>query len=150
LNAGQATPELFDDLAVAHHKVGENKRAIELMEEKERRWPGLYTTASNLGTFLILMGEFDRGLPHIDAALKIDPNAHFGREKYQSWLVEYAQSRRHADGTLPWPLDPVIDQDGSRKGFWSFLGRKKKSVYLSEADTHEAINAVLGMMRFAN
>ena len=37
--AGEKTPEMFDDLAVAHSKLGDDKRAIEIMAEKEALHP---------------------------------------------------------------------------------------------------------------
>ena len=60
---------------------------------KEKIKPGMYETNANLGTFHILAGDFELGLPLIDKALSIKPNAHFGRERYQKWLVEYAMTR---------------------------------------------------------
>lgn len=85
---------LYDDLAVAYQKTGQTDKAIETMLAKEKKFPGLYETYSNLGTFYILKGEFAKGLPYIDQALTINPDAHFGREKYQKWLVEYAMTKK--------------------------------------------------------
>src|SRR5262245_42838018 len=86
-----------DDLAVAYHKTGQHDKAVETILAKEKIKPGLYETYSNLGTFYILNGEFKKGLPYIDRALEINPDAHFGRERYQKWLVEYALTRK-SDG----------------------------------------------------
>jgi tetratricopeptide (TPR) repeat protein len=73
----------LDDLAVAYEKVGDHDKAIETILKKEEIQPGIYETYSNLGTFYILTGEFEKGLPFIDKALAINPDAHFGSEKYQ-------------------------------------------------------------------
>lgn len=51
--------------------------------------PGRYETAANLGTFYLHAGIFKKVLAYIEKALKINPDAHFGREKYQKLLVEY-------------------------------------------------------------
>jgi len=70
-----------DDLAVAYSKVGRTNEAIATIEAKEKIKPGLYETYANLGTFYILAGDLEKGLPYIDQALAINPDAHFGREK---------------------------------------------------------------------
>ncbi len=80
----------YDDLAVALDKLGRPAEAIALMVEKETRKPGLYETAANRGTFHIHAGQFEEGLVHLRRALEINPDAHFGRERYQVWLVEYS------------------------------------------------------------
>ena len=144
LKIESANLALYDDLAVAHQKTGNTARAIEVMQAKEKIQPGLYETYSNLGTFHILNGDFEKGLPFIDKALAINPNAHFGREKYQKWLVEYAMT------TKGFPMQAPREE--SCPNFRGFLNRKwahRKSP-LDTGDLPEAINAVLGMMRFAN
>lgn len=94
----------YDDIAVAYCKIGEQQKAIQLMEEKELVQPGLYETYANLGTFYIFLGELKEALHYIDKALKINPNAHFGREKYQKYLIEYLLSKMK-DGKIKFPLD---------------------------------------------
>lgn len=138
----------FDDLAVAYEKVGNHEQAIETMLRKEQIEPGLYETYSNLGTFYILAGEFEKGLPYIDKALAINPDAHFGREKYQKWLVEYAMDRMK-DGRLNFPMREVTKEPKMERehliGFHAFLFFDH-----DEVEQQKAIKGVLGMMRFAN
>lgn len=140
-----------DDLAVAYSKVGRTKDAIAMMEAKEKLKPGLYETYSNLGTFYILAGEFEKGLPYIDKALAINPDAHFGREKYQKWVVEYALTRKANDGSLKFPL---YDWDQPKSvTFLQFINKKieaKTGRPGNADDAKAAITGVLGMMRFAN
>jgi tetratricopeptide (TPR) repeat protein len=62
------------------------------MEEKEKRFPGLYTTLANLGTFYAHKGEIDKGLEIIKKAVALNPKAHFGREKYQIKALEYSKA----------------------------------------------------------
>jgi len=122
--------ELLDDLAVAYDKLGKQDLAIELMERKEKNEPGLYETAANHGTFLAHAGKLEESLPFLKRAIEINPDAHFGREKYQIYLIEYA-------------LEKPVDQS-----FWQFLGTR------NEAETEEqrqaAIKGVLGILRFGN
>src|SRR5205085_2628266 len=140
----------YNDLGVAYEKVGLHDKAIETMLAKEKIKPGAYETYSNLGTFYILAGDFKQGLPWIDKALAINPDAHFGRERYQKWLVEYAIARG-VDGKFSLPLqnDRGNAQTGPRT-FGEFLSKKLGQDRLSLADTQSAIKGVLGMMRFAN
>ena len=121
---------LYDDLAVAYAKTGKYAKAIETMEAVEKIAPGRYETYSNLGTFHFLAGDIPKALPIIDKAPVINPDAHFGREKYQRWLGEYLQG-------------PQYD------GFAKFL-EAKHGRELTEEEAKAAVRGVLGMMRFAN
>jgi tetratricopeptide (TPR) repeat protein len=94
---------LWDDLAVAYDKTGQHEKAIETAWKAEQLRPGRYESAANLGTFYIHAGKMDEGLKFIDQALAINPNAHFGRERYQRWLVEYVLQRQQ-DGVLELPM----------------------------------------------
>lgn len=135
--------EYHDDLAVAYEKTGQHDKAIETILAKEKIKPGLYETYSNLGTFHILAGDFEKGLPYIDKALAINPDAHFGRERYQKWLVEYALTRRK-DGKIKFPL-----QEGSTN-FQDYLRMRLRKDQLAPEDIQSAVKGILGMMRFAN
>ena len=105
-------PERYDDLAVAYEKLGRIPEAIATMEAKEKRFPGLYTTAANLGTFHAHAGDFARALEHLRRALALNPEAHFGREKYQVKALEYLQRLAvtpelvRQEELLGLPLDP--------------------------------------------
>lgn len=149
LKSDPNNPDLLDDLAVAYEKTGQHDQAIATMLEKEKAHPGRYETYSNLGTFYILAGEFEKGLPWIDKALTINPNAHFGRERYQRWLVEYALTKRSDTGELQFPLQR-FEKSRSPGNFRDFLEKKLGKEELSLEDSQQAIQGVLGMMRFAN
>src|SRR5262245_36362225 len=95
--------DYYDDLAVAYEKTGQHAKAIETILAKDKIKPGLYETYANLGTFHVLAGDLEQGLPYLDKALALNPDAHFGRERYQKWLVEYALTRRKG-GKLALPL----------------------------------------------
>ncbi|HSG69439.1 MAG TPA: hypothetical protein VLA12_03445, partial [Planctomycetaceae bacterium] len=112
--------ELYDDLAVAYEKTGNTPKAISITEELELRDPDRYETLANLGTFYIHNGEFERGLESIDKALEINPDAHFGRERYQKYVVEYLLSKREGD-TTKLPLDESDRQISKSFGFTKFL-----------------------------
>jgi tetratricopeptide (TPR) repeat protein len=81
--------DAMDNLAVAHAKLDELDAAIAVMLDKEKRHPGQYTTASNLGTFYMFKGDLPAAIAQLKRALAINPNAHFGREEYQLRLAEF-------------------------------------------------------------
>lgn len=149
---------LWDDLAVAYDKTGQHEKAIETGWKAEQLQPGRYESAANLGTFYIHAGQWEEGLKYIDQALTINPNAHFGRERYQRWLVEYALQRRQ-DGELTLPLRDVSvpDEDyptrerayipTKKETFAAFVHRRLAATPHVDS-TPEAIKGVLGMMRF--
>ena len=149
--------EAYDDLAVAYEKLGDHKRAIEIIQQKEERWPGEYETAANYGTFLIHQGKFKEGLVEIRRAIEINPDAHFGREIYQQKLVEYVLScKGEGDEGVSLPLtgEVPLSSYGMPKGFAEFvLASKAIDLRDSEAVAQEialAQKGVLGMMRFGN
>jgi tetratricopeptide (TPR) repeat protein len=133
-----------DDLAVAYEMSGQHAKAVETILAKEAIKPGVYETYSNLGTFHILAGDFAQGLPFIDKALAINPDAHFGRERYQKWLVEHALAQR-IEGKLSFPMQTSPDNDFAR-----FVAGRLGKERLDLADVQSATKGVLGMMRFAN
>ena len=149
---------LLDDLAVAYDKTGQHDKAIETALRTERIHPGRYETAANLGTFYIHAGRPADGIPHIDRALKINPEAHFGREKYQKLLVEYVLQRRQ-DVPFSFPLADVTDRTGTNSEspsgdvvtmddtFADFLQGDRRE-FLTPEETSEAVKGISGMMKF--
>lgn len=129
---------LIDDLAVSLSKLGKDKEAIELMFQKEAIKPGLYETYANLGTFYLHDGQFAEGIKWIDSAITINPDAHFGRERFQLYL---AQS---------------ILEGKSNRYYFYVLDKMREAQpdetikNMSHEDHQAAIKGVLGMMRFGN
>lgn len=142
-----ALSDWYDDLAVAHSKLGNHQRAIELMLEKEQRFPGFYKTRANLGTFYIFAGRLDDAAEQIEQALQIEPNAHFGREAYQLHLIRYVQ-KVHPDGEIRFPLAADRDYTSGSVGFADYL-RSVTKPEDQDRETTKAITGVLGMMHFA-
>ncbi len=159
IGSGAANVSTYDDLAVSLHKLGDHKTAIQIMEAKELLFPGLYETRSNLGTFYIYTGQLDEALKYIRQALAINANAHFGREKYQQWLVEWIQEREKAK---PEHTKDDVSADyaramGKPAGFADFVARKEHGIKhgageakLTLRQLDDAIHGVSGMMRFAD
>lgn len=160
LKSDPHNPELLDDLAVAYDKLGQHDRAIETAIQSEQFHPDRYQTAANLGTFYFHAGRLEESLTQIERALKMNPEAHFGREKYQKLLTEYVLKRRQ-NGSSKLPLAQVVVEDGVTNPtvedyakvsdtFADFI-RPKDEIDQSvrEESTAAAIKGVLGMMKFA-
>ncbi len=151
--------DLYDDLAVAQHKLGDHKSAIATMLAKDMLRPDQYETCSNLATFYIYTGELGKALDWIRQALVINPNAHFGREKYQKWLVEWVLDRRKNPRA---EIAEVVFQARSINpliGYARFVAGKEANdavnsrtaePTLTPKQLAAAIRGVSGMMRFAD
>jgi hypothetical protein len=113
IGARPAKLDLYDDAAVASDRLHRSKEAIQWMAKKraqldklgfnarsEEHW---YRYHANLGTFLAHdwlrsganrknMAPMKQARDHIKRAIQINPDAHFGREKYQlkamEWIIE--------------------------------------------------------------
>lgn len=149
-------PAVADDLAVAYSKLGDHAKAMELLEQVLEFHPDRYETLANLGTVHMLAGDLQTGKEFIDRAITINPDAHFGREKYQSLLAEYFLTAR----TLPHPAASgsfVIHPKRQYCGFAKFV--LEKNALNPETDLDDkavgdelaaAQQGLLGMMHFAN
>lgn len=91
------TPEDYDDLAVAYERLGDSLSAIKWIDRKPHGNSTVeYRTHANRGTFLFhayLHGELGKdsalkALSELETALKINPEAHFGRERVQIRLMK--------------------------------------------------------------
>ena len=96
LEAKPGDPALIDDLAVAYAKLGRPEDGIKLLEPVLAANRQRYETISNLGTLLFFAGRLDESKEQIRRALEINPDAHFGRERFQLLLTEYLQQSEHA------------------------------------------------------
>src|SRR4051794_3735731 len=82
LEAKPNDPALIDDLAVAYAKLGRPEEGIPLLEEVQKEHPTRYEPPPTLGPLLFFANRLDDSKTHIRRALEINPDAHFGREKY--------------------------------------------------------------------
>jgi tetratricopeptide (TPR) repeat protein len=153
-------PDLADDLAVAYSKLGRHAEGIALLEQALAAHPDRYETLANLGTIHMLAGDLEVGKKYVDRAIVVNPDAHFGREKYQSLLAEYFLTKRKS----PQPIASgaiTLQSKGRACGFAEFVlakrGRgnrwideKSDDADQIQAELAAAQKGVLGMMHFAN
>lgn len=154
-------PVLLDDLAVALHKQGRHRQAIELMTAALQVHPNRYETLSNLGTFAIYDGDLAASRAWLMKALEVNPDAHFGREQYQLWLVEQLMLKKDPSAlpeltagfseatikTLQTDYAKFVQLRVNLAEGWSRQGLLRE---LSVDEQAKAVQGVLGMMRFAD
>ena len=149
-----ASDQLLDDVAVSYEKLGRYDDAIQVATEQLQRNPQRYESLANLGTFLIHSGRYREGLQHIEQAIEVNPDAHFGRERYQIILVKYVLERSDDDAlALPMAQERFEGRDGPfHWPFYQFLWRhlqEHPDDQVSAEQIEEAKRGILGMMRFS-
>lgn len=83
----------FDNaIAVALLHLGKTKRALEILENLEKRTPGSYYVAANLGTAYELSGDNERAYRWISESMKRNPKSHFGTEWLHLKILKAKQS----------------------------------------------------------
>lgn len=149
----------YDDLAVALDNLGRHDEAIETIREKAERLPnvGEYETHANLGTFLAHSGRLEEGVAELKKAIEINPEAHFGREKYQVLVIEYVLEKRGRGEVVDFPLNDDAEARSTSSGgpFATWLLRKQgldeeKEPAAAVEELKKALKGVLGMMRFGD
>jgi tetratricopeptide (TPR) repeat protein len=81
--------EDLSDHAVALIYLGEFIKAKNIYHQIETEHPGLYTTASNLGTICELIGKPDSALIWIQKSIDINPYSHGGSEWIHIKILEF-------------------------------------------------------------
>lgn len=116
--------DLYDDLAVAYDRLGESDKAIEWMGRKEQvlkeapdgvpgKKDALYKFYANIGTFyahrwirdggdLEQPGDLEAAQAALTKAIEINPDAHFGREVFQLWAIEWLLDAETEDTLGEW------------------------------------------------
>jgi tetratricopeptide (TPR) repeat protein len=168
LEAAPNDPALIDDLAVGYDKLGRYDEGIAVLEKSLAAHPDRYETLANLATLLFHAGRLEESKQYVQRALEINPNAHFGREKYQLLLTEYVQQSELASiGVLSseekYPLNGggrvkgfarfvIVSRFGEDQNFVGGLGGSEADQSDREAELQNATRGVgvLGMLHFAD
>lgn len=134
----------LDMAGVALMKLHRLPEAEAMMKKRLEIAPDAYASHANLGTVYTFTGDFDRALIHIDRAMKIEPKAHFGREKYHRRLVTYLASVKKEPGvhdTENFLGVPVTDDD-RKNGDPTRFDLKAKAAGIGR-DVFDALDAML-------
>ena len=131
--------DAYDDAGVACDRLGRGDEAIAWMEKKRARLEAMEATRprvrehryryhANLGTFLVhrwarqgadrsQIEQVKAGRDEIAKALEINPDAHFGREKYQlramDWIVDppkWEVWQQVLPNLLGWSFDDIYGE----------------------------------------
>jgi len=154
----------LDDLAVAYERLRQRQQAIAVMAQKAAALATSpdaehqYRYHANLGTFYAHSGRFAEALAELQKAIKLNPDAHFGRERFQIELIEYVAAAqkdpsiwkrrsflRHAGYRVPLFIGAeglrVTGYDDREEWRADWSGERK-------LDLDAATKAVAGMLRF--
>lgn len=171
LAAEPAHLDLYDDLAVAHDRLGDFEAALSVMERKARALEAVpdtghrYRLLANRGTFLSHAGRYDEAIADLEKALAMNPESHFGRERFQIDLVLYLRAAKRdpavwADDCFlsfarVWPTEgwgPFLRMSSFRNALaFRKAGEGQdggKSPVVRGVTWQEAFAAVSGMLRF--
>lgn len=160
--ASTLTLEDHDDAAVACDRLGQGDEAIKWMAAKKARLdamdPGrdehrehLYRYHANLGTFHAHrwlgnganrgdMTDMNLAEEHIAKAIEINPDAHFGREKYQLLAIR-------------WILDPPASDSSRLPTLFDrsdIVAVSTNRGYVFEGDEDHAIEGLSGLIALGN
>lgn len=82
-------PVWWNDLAGAHLRLGQAQEAVDLLEPVLKKFDTNYGVHANLGTAYHLLHRYKEAEREIARDLEINPDAHFGLEKYHLALLQY-------------------------------------------------------------
>lgn len=82
-------PSWWNDLAGAYLRLGLADKAVALLEPVRERFEKDYGYHANLGTAYHLLGRYVEAEKEIARDLELNPEAHFGLEKYHLALLRY-------------------------------------------------------------
>jgi tetratricopeptide (TPR) repeat protein len=85
----ESDPAWWSDWSGAYLRLGEAAEAVKILEPLTNRFATNYAIHANLGTAYHLLGRYAEAEREIARDLEINPDAHFGLEKYHLALLEY-------------------------------------------------------------
>jgi len=88
-NRKENDPDWWNNVAGAYLRLGQAAEAAALLEPVVSRFEDNYGIHANLGTAYHLLGRYAEAEKHIARDLELNPEAHFGLEKYHLALLQY-------------------------------------------------------------
>ncbi len=179
IDAGTADPTLsvdlglYDDAGVACDRLGRGDDAIGWMERKKARLDALdvddpehrYRYLANLGTFVAhrwfrdgahaeRIDEIERARDLIAEAIELNPDAHFGRERYQLAALDWVkrvktlprwEPNETADWRTAWGGKPY-DTFAAHLGLGDFVVTDPEHSRLAEIGYGDAVEGLSGLI----
>jgi len=160
LDAEPGDLNAVDNLAVALEKLGRLDEAVATLEPVVAEHPERYTALANLGTFRLHRwlrdrdrADLDAGIGLIRRAIEVNPDAHFGREKYQLMLAEHVRDGLDDPSVLErgsFVVPMLVDRPSTRPADLRDAMAMKRDGRgdADDAEVNDAITGVVGMIRF--
>lgn len=154
--------ELYDDAGVACDRLGRHDEAIGWMARKREQLDRApdpvheYRYLANLGTFHVHrwiangasredLGDLDAAVDLIRGAISMNPDAHFGRERYQlltlEWLRALPPRRTYPEGQVPNVFNAATDIPDRAALYYD-------NQTLAEAGYTDAVAGLTGLVAF--
>lgn len=87
----------LSDYAVIQLKIGDRKKALELMEQLYAKYPNEYNIIANLGTAYEVTGNNEKALELLKKAVAINPISHHGSEWIHIAILEQKLGNKQYD-----------------------------------------------------
>lgn len=89
LNGADTSFAIQNDISTVYMRLGDPSTARDILIGLEKRQPGTYSVAANLGTAYELLGQLDSALYWINKAVSIDPQSHMNSEWIHVMILRY-------------------------------------------------------------
>lgn len=90
----------LSDYAVLELKIGDRKKALELMEQLYAKYPQEYNIVANLGTAYEVTGNNEKALELLKKAVAINPRSHHGSEWIHIGILEQKLAGKEYDQVI--------------------------------------------------
>lgn len=112
-NKGDA--DAVEEQAVKKILTGETRAAIEMLQDSEKRWPGRYSTAANLGTAYELSRDNENALKWISTGIERNGQSHYGTEWLHVLILKTKlEAEKHPKTPLPSRMLNLPEQFGDK------------------------------------
>lgn len=171
--------DLYDDAGVACDRLGDSDAAIDWMRRKHeqmavvdmsdrRRADHEYRYLANLGTFHAHrwfrngadredLADLEKAEQLITAAIELNPEAHFGREKYQLLAIkailrpiaqteEYQEHQKYLADSFP----TILDTPENAFKITLYRGTPQPAITLQELGYEDAVEGLTGLISLGN
>jgi tetratricopeptide (TPR) repeat protein len=140
----ETDPMWWNNLAGAHLRLNEPQVAVILLESVIGKFPDDYGIHANLGTAYHLLGRYQDAEKEIARDLEINPDAHFGLEKYHLALLQYLirdQKYKSRHVFVDEFTVPFLINEGSQWGFEPSEAEMRERNAASEARNYGTLEA---------